>query len=363
MPRAVASCLIVLSAVGLGGLPGCSDDSPPPEVSNAGASADAPETPPASTGSTVNPFDSPPTASASTANPLTGAGTTNPFDTGPSASTPTVATPPNAMPAVNPFDTGSPSAPARNAPTNTWPGTATATNPFDTGPSTPTANPTTPTRFGDQPTAATNPFDNHSSPATTTTNVAQPSPVVINGKPLTTKQQQQLQQAYGVTPAPGNYWYDPVSGMHGYVGQPPAGFMKPGHDAAPLREDASAGNSQVYFNGRRLAEDERVLWSMFIGGNIQPGRYWLDGQMNIGVEGDRSQSVNLMQLAQLNAAIIQQAQARWNQLGYQGYGGAGGGGGGGGDNFWSSRFSAGNSNNQGQGYVSVPGHGPIGYGF
>ena len=40
------------------------------------------------------------------------------------------------------------------------------------------------------------------------------------------------------------------------------------------------------------------------------------------------------------------------------------GGMGGGDNIWSSRFGAGNSDSGGQrGYVSVPGHGPIGYGF
>ncbi len=35
-----------------------------------------------------------------------------------------------------------------------------------------------------------------------------------------------------------------------------------------------------------------------------------------------------------------------------------------GDNFWTSRFSAGNSNaDNSQGYVSGPGHGPVGYGF
>ena len=35
-----------------------------------------------------------------------------------------------------------------------------------------------------------------------------------------------------------------------------------------------------------------------------------------------------------------------------------------GDNFWSTCFSAGNSNAQNtQGYVSVPGHGPVGYGL
>lgn len=38
--------------------------------------------------------------------------------------------------------------------------------------------------------------------------------------------------------------------------------------------------------------------------------------------------------------------------------------GGGGNNFWSSRFGAGNSSADGsQGYVSVPGYGPVGYGF
>jgi len=34
------------------------------------------------------------------------------------------------------------------------------------------------------------------------------------------------------------------------------------------------------------------------------------------------------------------------------------------DNFWSSRYGAGNSSADGsQGYVSVPGYGPVGYGF
>jgi len=40
------------------------------------------------------------------------------------------------------------------------------------------------------------------------------------------------------------------------------------------------------------------------------------------------------------------------------------GGGGGGDNTWSTRFSAGNyDNDNSRGYVSVPGYGPVGYGF
>jgi len=39
------------------------------------------------------------------------------------------------------------------------------------------------------------------------------------------------------------------------------------------------------------------------------------------------------------------------------------GAGSGGDNFWFTRFSAGNSNSQNtQGYVIVPGYGPVGYG-
>ena len=70
--------------------------------------------------------------------------------------------------------------------------------------------------------------------------------------------------------------------------------------------------------------------------------YWLDKNGNAGLEGNPMPLENLYLAAQRNN-----------------YAGAGSGG----DNFWSTRFSAGNSNSQNtHGYVSVPGNGPVGYG-
>ena len=80
-----------------------------------------------------------------------------------------------------------------------------------------------------------------------------------------------------------------------------------------------------------------------MGNYIQPGAYWLDANGNAGYEGSTTPLVNLYVAAQSNN--------------YKGSSGSG-------DRFWSSRFSAGNSNaDNSQGYVSVPGYGPVGYGF
>jgi hypothetical protein len=77
------------------------------------------------------------------------------------------------------------------------------------------------------------------------------------------------------------------------------------------------------------------------------GRYWFDGLGNWGVEG------NPFALGNLYAIVQARMAASWS-----------GGGAGTGDSFWTTRFSAGNSNaDNTQGYVSVPGHGPVGYGF
>ena len=71
--------------------------------------------------------------------------------------------------------------------------------------------------------------------------------------------------------------------------------------------------------------------------------YWLDTNGNSGLEGNPMLHENLYLAAQRNN-----------------YTGAGSGG----DNFWTTRFRAGYSNAQNtQGYVSVPGHGPVGYGL
>jgi hypothetical protein len=79
-----------------------------------------------------------------------------------------------------------------------------------------------------------------------------------------------------------------------------------------------------------------------VGSWIQPGSYWLDHMGNAGYEGNPMPVINLYQAAQQRAHS----------------------GGGGGDNQWNTRFSAGNyDSGNTRGYVSVPGYGPVGYGF
>lgn len=167
--------------------------------------------------------------------------------------------------------------------------------------------------------------------------------VVINRVTLNEAQLAELTQKYGQAPLPGEYWYDSMSGLYGAVGYPAYGFMLPGHRFGTLQRKASKGNTQVIVNNRELPQDEWAVWSYMLGYWIQPGNYWLDSNGNAGYVGVATPVVNLYQAAMQNS-----------------YGGQGGSG----DNFWSTRFSAGNSNaDNTQGYVSVPGHGPIGYGF
>lgn len=180
------------------------------------------------------------------------------------------------------------------------------------------------------------------------------SAVVVNGRAMNQQQVLAFQQLYGVAPRPGRYWYDGRSGLYGYEGQPAAGFLRPGHDLGALPRQASQGNSGVVINGRELPQQEWMVWSSTLGYAIQPGHYWLDGNGNAGYEGNPFPVVNLYQAAQQRNAYY----------GNQGQGGGGGSGGGGGDNFWSTRFSAGNhDSSSGAGYVSVPGYGPVGYGM
>ncbi len=167
--------------------------------------------------------------------------------------------------------------------------------------------------------------------------------IIINGVVLSEEQITELSETYGVNPKPGKYWYDSLSGLYGVVGYPAYGFMLPGHKFGDLSPTASNGNTGVIVNNRELPQSEWAVWSYMIGYWIQPGSYWLDHQGNAGYQGNPTPVINLFLAAQQNA--------------YRGQGSSG-------DNFWSTRFSAGNydSDNQ-RGYVSVPGYGPVGYGF
>ncbi len=175
------------------------------------------------------------------------------------------------------------------------------------------------------------------------TGLSQEGKVIINNTVLSKEQIREIAERYGREPGAGNYWYDKLSGLYGVTGYPSYGFMYPGHNFGEISKNASAGNTGVIVNGRELPQLEWAVWSYLLNYYIQPGSYWLDAKGNVGYEGYDVVVVNLFVAARQNS-----------------YSGKGSGG----DNFWSTRFSAGNSSqDNSQGYVSVPGYGPVGYGF
>ena len=164
--------------------------------------------------------------------------------------------------------------------------------------------------------------------------------ISVNGIALTDTQISALAKLSGRTPTPGDYWYDTRSGLYGLSGQASAGVMQSGLAFGTLTKNASNGTTNVLIKGRELNQTEWTLLSQLVGTTVQRGSYWLDANGNAGLEGSAAPLVNLYTAGQVSA----------NR--------------GGGDNFWTSRFSAGNSNaDNSQGYVSVPGVGPVGYGF
>ena len=176
------------------------------------------------------------------------------------------------------------------------------------------------------------------------------SEVRINGNVLSLETVGQMEAFYGVRPVPGDYWYDYQSGLYGIMGQQAAGMMYPGHAFGQMPENASNGNSGVFMNGRNITALEAEYLAILLQTPVMPGRYWLDAYGNCGIEGLTVPLVNFYEVARMRFG--------------PGPGANPGSGSGGGDNFWSSHFSAGNYD-QGntRGYVSVPGHGPVGYGY
>lgn len=165
---------------------------------------------------------------------------------------------------------------------------------------------------------------------------------IINGVPLSNQELIELEKIYGQKPKPGRYWYDNLSGLYGLDGQPAMGFMYAGHELGTVAQNASNGNTGVLINGRELTQTEYMLLCQLIGNTVFPGSYWLDAQGNAGMQGNPVPLVNLFIAAKQNTHRS----------------------GSGGDNFWSSRYSAGNyTEDNSAGYVSVPGYGPVSYGM
>jgi hypothetical protein len=125
--------------------------------------------------------------------------------------------------------------------------------------------------------------------------------LLINGKPLTPAERQQLrrlEERYGAKVQPGSYWYDVQTGLWGKLGEPMSGVILPGlsfHASLPPR--ASNGDTGVFVNGRELHRTEVQQVSRCTA--VQKGRYWLDAQGNGGREGQPA-SFNLIALCRQN---------------------------------------------------------------
>jgi hypothetical protein len=126
----------------------------------------------------------------------------------------------------------------------------------------------------------------------------------------------------------GRYWYDRMSGLWGVEGGPTLGVTQAGLNVGgQLQANASNGTSNVFVNGRNLQLGEVAWLQNLLGVPVQVGRYWLDFQGNMGVEGGPP-LVNLMQVSRSRGA----------------------------DNFWSNgRTNAVGNESGGAGYVCVPG--------
>ena len=104
--------------------------------------------------------------------------------------------------------------------------------------------------------------------------------VVINGHELTENEIKEFVKIYGKI-YPGEFWYDPISGLTGRVGYGTESIIYPGHKFGELRRDASNGNTGVAINGRELTEAEVVLLEKLLRVQRVPGEYYLDAQGNL----------------------------------------------------------------------------------
>ncbi|MEL6870539.1 MAG: hypothetical protein AAFO81_12125 [Pseudomonadota bacterium] len=103
--------------------------------------------------------------------------------------------------------------------------------------------------------------------------------VVVNGTELTQDEIRALRQRYG-TVYSGRFWYDPLSGMYGQVGEPPMGQLDAGmRVGGALSAAASGGGSGrltgVFINGRE-AHPREVQFYRQVFGRVLPGRYWMN---------------------------------------------------------------------------------------
>jgi hypothetical protein len=133
--------------------------------------------------------------------------------------------------------------------------------------------------------------------------------VVINGQALAAEGIAWLQQ-FGPVRS-GSYWYDPKSGLWGFAGHEPAGYVRPGLDFGTPSPRASNGDTGVFVNGREINGIELHWYELiFRTPSTGPGRFWLDGTTgNVGYEGNPIPLGNLIRSLQQSQSSAGGSQA------------------------------------------------------
>ena len=133
--------------------------------------------------------------------------------------------------------------------------------------------------------------------------------VVVNGQALTAERITWLQQ-FGAVRS-GSYWYDPRSGLWGFAGHEPAGYVRPGLDFGAPSSRASNGDTGVFVNGREINGIELHWYELiFRTPGSGPGRFWLDGTTgNVGYEGNPIPIGNLIRALQQSQTSAGGSQA------------------------------------------------------
>lgn len=136
--------------------------------------------------------------------------------------------------------------------------------------------------------------------APSTINAGAREAVIVNRQPVTAQVQASIERQYGTRIPSGRYWYDARSGAWGAEGGPTAGFTIAGLNLpGPMPADVSGGGTSIFVNGREIHSADQVALHQLLGVTY-PGRYWLDAQGNLGIEGGPA-LVNLARSAQQRA--------------------------------------------------------------
>ena len=142
--------------------------------------------------------------------------------------------------------------------------------------------------------------------------------VIVNEVRLSDDEVNTLERAVGSTVRDGDYWYDRACGAWGMKGGPCAGFIRPGIAlGGPLRRDASQGNTGVFVNGRELHVVDVIALQRL--GPVFPGRYWVDGLGNFGIEGGPRMG-NLAAAGQMTSGGAWTVDSRFGTVGGDGSG-------------------------------------------